>query len=126
METLETSTPKSQDKFLEKKKALAAIISQELRRRNISQSTFARQMCRHRPEISRWLSGRHNFTLDTLFEIESKLNINFFRTDVSSEPVRGQGLTISLKARYIPQFKKEAKTIVSEKVAALQHAESSY
>ena len=64
---------KKQEKFSEKKMALAAIMREELRRREISQSKFAKLKNRHRPEITKWLSGRHNFTLDTLFEIESKL-----------------------------------------------------
>lgn len=33
---------------------------------------FAKVMGRHRPEITKWLSGRHNFTLDTIRDIEEK------------------------------------------------------
>lgn len=37
-----------------------------------SYSQFAKKMGRHRPEITKWLSGTHNFTLETLEEIETK------------------------------------------------------
>jgi transcriptional regulator with XRE-family HTH domain len=91
---------KKQEKFSEKKMALAAIMREELRRREISQSKFAKLMDRHRPEITKWLSGRHNFTLDTLFEIESKLNISFFHYGKHHDIARGQGFSMSLTAKH--------------------------
>jgi len=91
---------KKQEKFSEKKMALAAIMREELRRREISQSKFAKLMNRHRPEITKWLSGRHNFTLDTLFEIESKLNITFFHYGKNHDIARAQGFSMSLTAKH--------------------------
>jgi plasmid maintenance system antidote protein VapI len=43
---------KKQEKFSDKKLALATIMREELRRREISQSKFAKLMNRHRPEIT--------------------------------------------------------------------------
>lgn len=94
---------KKVEKFSDKKMALATIMREELRRREISQSKFAKLMNRHRPEITKWLSGRHNFTLDTLFEIESKLNISFFRYEKNFDIARGQGFTVSLTAKHNPE-----------------------
>jgi transcriptional regulator with XRE-family HTH domain len=99
MEALQTIAEKKTEKFSEKKMALATIMREELRRREISQSKFAKLMDRHRPEITKWLSGRHNFTLDTLFEIESKLNISFFRYEKVNDLARGQGFNITLPAK---------------------------
>ena len=88
---------KKQEKFSEKKMALAAIMREELRRREISQSKFAKLMDRHRPEITKWLSGRHNFTLDTLFEIESKLNISFFHYGKNFDIAKGFSMSLTAK-----------------------------
>jgi transcriptional regulator with XRE-family HTH domain len=89
---MEAALVKKQEKFSDKKMALATIMREELRRREISQSKFAKLMNRHRPEITKWLSGRHNFTLDTLFEIESKLNISFFRYEKNFDIARARAL----------------------------------
>lgn len=43
--------------------------------KHLSQKAFAEQLDKHPSEISKWLSGTHNFTLDTIFEIEAKLDV---------------------------------------------------
>ncbi len=40
--------------------------------KGLNQTQFAELMGRHRPEITKWVSGKHNFTINTLAEIERK------------------------------------------------------
>ncbi len=55
--------------------ALADKIDAILRERNISQKQFARKMGKTEAEVSRWLSGTHNFTLRTIAKISDALGV---------------------------------------------------
>ncbi len=65
------------------KMIVAARIEDALIERNMNQKEFARQMGRSESEISSWLSGERNFTLDTLTDISIVLRTNLlpFTTD---------------------------------------------
>jgi transcriptional regulator with XRE-family HTH domain len=54
---------------------LAARIDDVLQARGLTNAEFAFMMGKKPSEISRWLSGTHNFTTETLWEIERVLNI---------------------------------------------------
>ncbi len=41
----------------------------------MAKKQFAQKVGRKPSEVSKWLSGTHNFTLDTLTDIEQVLNI---------------------------------------------------
>jgi transcriptional regulator with XRE-family HTH domain len=56
---------------------LAARIDDARKAKGWSQHEFAEQMGKNPSEISKWLSGTHNFTSDTLWDIEEKLLNNF-------------------------------------------------
>ena len=99
MMTQVAPSPKTAISFSAKKQALADFLREELRRKGITHARFAEIMEKKRPAITKWLSGRHNFTLDTIFEIESKLRINLLQLDNNSLPTRGQGLSISVPMR---------------------------
>jgi transcriptional regulator with XRE-family HTH domain len=45
-----------------------------------SQKEFADLMGKNESEISKWLSGKHNFTIKTVAQIESKLNVKLLYT----------------------------------------------
>ncbi len=55
--------------------AIAHILS----KRGLSQKDFAKMMDKTETEISRWLAGRHNFTLATLAKISTTLNEDFIQ-----------------------------------------------
>ncbi len=59
----------------EKRKLFAKYIRSKLRSVELDQKKFAAKLNKKPPEISKWLSGNHNFTLDTIFEIENQLKI---------------------------------------------------
>ncbi|MDD6891344.1 MAG: helix-turn-helix transcriptional regulator [Bacteroidales bacterium] len=48
-------------------------ISEVLKARNLTQKDLARQLHQRESEISKWLTGRHNFTVQTIAKIEAAL-----------------------------------------------------
>lgn len=58
------------------KMQLAARIDDLIMESGLNKSEFASKMDKNPSEISKWLSGTHNFTIDTLVEISKALNIN--------------------------------------------------
>lgn len=61
---------------LETKFNLASNIELLLKNKGISKSEFAARMGKSPSEISKWLSGKHNFTIDTLMEIAHALKVD--------------------------------------------------
>lgn len=53
--------------------AVSDTIARILSERGMSQKDFARLMGKTETEVSRWLAGRHNFTLATLAKISAVL-----------------------------------------------------
>jgi transcriptional regulator with XRE-family HTH domain len=91
------TTMKKENRFQEKKMTIVNIIRDGLKKRDFSQADFARIMDRHRPEITKWLSGSHNFQVETLFEIETKLGVNIFHNQPTYTVMRAQPRNISLR-----------------------------
>jgi len=67
----------TQDEFekVGKQMLLAAKIDDGIIAKGWRKSDFAKAMKKQQSVISKWLSGTHNFTADTLFDIEAVLNI---------------------------------------------------
>ena len=63
---------------------VAAKIGNALHMKGLTQKEFASMMGRTESEISEWLSGDRNFTIDTLTEISLALGISLIDTSVSS------------------------------------------
>lgn len=53
--------------------AVSDTIARILSERHLSQKDFAKMMGKTETEVSRWLAGRHNFTLATLAKISTVL-----------------------------------------------------
>lgn len=62
-------TPKDLKKQLHYSDAIAIKLDGMLKQRNMSQRDLARSTGKTEAEVSRWLSGTHNFTLRTLAKI---------------------------------------------------------
>ena len=58
-----------------KKMSLAKKIYESMLKCGMNQKDFAERQ-KKPSEISKWLSGTHNFTIETIYEIEKVLNIN--------------------------------------------------
>jgi len=57
---------------------IATQLNDVLKEKEMSQREFATLMNKTESEISKWLSGFHNFTIGTLASIEFKLKKNIF------------------------------------------------
>ena len=60
---------------------VAAKIADAMRASGMNQKQFAQKMGKTESEVSEWLSGERNFTLDTLTEIEHTLNVSLVDTE---------------------------------------------
>lgn len=52
---------------------IAERISEVLKAKNLTQKEFAKILNKRESEISKWLTGRHNFTMQTIAKIETAL-----------------------------------------------------
>ncbi len=67
--------------IVEKKMLLAAKIYETLQTQNISSRTFAERLNISPSLVTKWLSGQHNFTVDTLVKIERILGIELLNAE---------------------------------------------
>jgi transcriptional regulator with XRE-family HTH domain len=67
------NTPKDVDIFVDWYADLVVRINQLLRENNISKKELAEKMDKKPSEISKWLSGEHNFTLRSLAKLSAEL-----------------------------------------------------
>jgi transcriptional regulator with XRE-family HTH domain len=79
------------------KMKLAAKISRAVKNHGWTQTQFAAAFAvpKQVSLVSRWLSGTHNFTIDTLVEIQRVLDISL----IDAEPPREQHATLNLKLK---------------------------
>lgn len=71
--------------FVANRMALASRINEAIKMRGWSQKQFAEAMNKKPSEISKWLSGTHNFTTDTLWQIEKVLGVRLLVENEMSE-----------------------------------------
>lgn len=71
-------TPPELKKQLDMSFAIADKLDATLKERGMNQKEFARMIGHTQAEVSRWLSGTHNFTLATLAKISVALEVNLF------------------------------------------------
>jgi transcriptional regulator with XRE-family HTH domain len=84
---------------IKKRMLLAAKIQDAIKAKKLSYSAFAELMDQHVSVISKWVSGTHNFTADTLFDIEEKLDVLLISLsdDETKEIVHKFNLEVSIK-----------------------------
>ena len=66
--------PKAIQKQVDLSMGVSDRIAAILQNRGMTQKEFARMMGKTEAEVSRWLSGNHNFTLSTIAKISSALD----------------------------------------------------
>lgn len=59
---------------MEKKMLLATTIAERMKVCGLRKKDLAERLNKRPSEITKWLSGDHNFTIETLFEIEEVLD----------------------------------------------------
>jgi transcriptional regulator with XRE-family HTH domain len=77
-------------KRTEQKMLLAAKIADAMESKGWSRSEFAGRLNRHPSEVTKWLSGIHNFTGDTLFDIQEELGIKLLELESLPNNAKGQ------------------------------------
>ena len=65
----------------DRKMILAVKIANAIKAKGLKKSEFAEKLGKQPSEISKWLSGTHNFTVDTLIDIEQALSIHLLDTE---------------------------------------------
>ncbi len=67
------AVPEEQKVEFELSFGIAERISEVLKEKDLTQKDFAHKLNKRESEISKWLTGRHNFTLQTIARIETAL-----------------------------------------------------
>lgn len=106
-------TPEKQE-FIKLNVDIANRIYDILEERGLSQREFAHLMGKTEAEVSRWLSGTHNFTIATIAAINVKLNENVLSVPEKQQfwfvPISNQDSVIIAsrrKTRYNKCYTKE-------------------
>ena len=68
-----STIPEEQKAEFELSFGIAERIREVLKTKNITQKDFANQLHKRESEISKWMTGRHNFTMQTIAKIETAL-----------------------------------------------------
>lgn len=80
-------TPEEQEQTDYKMK-LSAKIYRAMKSHGMTQTQFAEAMGKPISLISRWMSGTHNFTVDTLVDIQRILGISLLNVETTSSPAQ--------------------------------------
>ena len=67
------AVPEDQKAEFELSFGIAERISEVLKSKNLTQKDFAQKLHKRESEISKWMTGRHNFTMQTIAKIETAL-----------------------------------------------------
>lgn len=84
------------------KMLLAAHIEDCMIAKDWSKSQFAEKLGKNPSEITKWLSGTQNFTIDVLAEIAMVLDVELITLLGKQQPQMGQGRGIVIKSFGIP------------------------
>jgi transcriptional regulator with XRE-family HTH domain len=91
---LKSKIPQTMKESVNRRMSLAARIDDILQARGLTNQEFAFMMGKKPSEISRWLSGTHNFTTETLWEIERVLNVQLLVSSPKRELVNSDADTL--------------------------------
>ena len=78
-------------------------IDEVLRRKGWSQADLAKAMGKKESEISKWLSGSHNFTISTITKIETALGEDIISVKRYRKPVSGYESMPATKRQYLSE-----------------------
>jgi transcriptional regulator with XRE-family HTH domain len=87
LDEIRNETSPQMSEQISKRMKLADQIDNVLMSRGLTNQEFAFMMGKKPSEITRWLSGTHNFTTETLWEIERVLKIQLLTSSTPDEKV---------------------------------------
>lgn len=98
IEKLMAERDSKQTAKVKKRMMLAAKIGDGIKAKGWKKKDLAEALNKQPSEITKWLSGMHNFTSDTLWDIEDVLDIELISlTDKKQDQVTNYYLTVSQK-----------------------------
>ena len=83
-ELLAEITPEQQART-DRKMRIAVIIAEAMQAKGLGKKQFAEKVGRKPSEITKWLSGTHNFTIETIADIERTLNVRILNLSNKSK-----------------------------------------
>lgn len=83
--------------------AIAAHISEVLERKGWSKTDFAKVIGKKNAEISKWMSGQHNFTIATIAKIETVLGEDIISVKKYRKPVSGYSQMPEAKRKFLSE-----------------------
>ncbi len=86
-------TPEQQART-DRKMRIACIIDDAIKTKGLGKKQFADKVGRKPSEITKWLSGTHNFTIETLADIERVLEIRILNLTNRRKPNISTGTSI--------------------------------
>jgi len=95
-EFFNTETPKDTEYFVDMNLAVSEQIMQYLKEKGWTQKRLAKELGKTESEISKWLSGMHNFTLKSIAKIAAVLDNEIIITPLEAKDKYMQIQYISL------------------------------
>lgn len=86
----------------ESKMRLAVKIADAIKGKGYGKTEFAKKINKNNSEISKWLSGTHNFTHDTLILLQKELDIKLVNSEIN-EKIEIKDIHIVAKTTGIPK-----------------------
>lgn len=84
-----------EQKRIQLRMKLAAKIDEARMDQNLSKGQFAKKMNKSPSEITKWLSGTHNFTINSLIDIENALNIEILNFEIKEQVFKTHVVVVS-------------------------------
>jgi transcriptional regulator with XRE-family HTH domain len=97
LDSLITTISSEELERTEGKMRLAIKIADAIKSTGLKKSEFAKKINKNNSEISKWLSGTHNFTTDTLLLLQKELGIKLVNSD-SEENVAIKDVHIDIES----------------------------
>jgi ribosome-binding protein aMBF1 (putative translation factor) len=83
VEIILSNISKEELDITEGKMKLAIKIAEAIKASGLNKSQFAKKINKNNSEISKWLSGTHNFTTETLLLLENELAIKLLDSEIN-------------------------------------------
>lgn len=102
LENILSNITKEEFDVTEEKMKLAIKIAEAIKAKGFEKkSAFAKKIGKQNSEISKWLSGTHNFTTETLILLQNELDIELINSTVTDN-VELRNIHIEIKAQSLP------------------------
>jgi transcriptional regulator with XRE-family HTH domain len=86
VDSILSNISKEELEITEGKMRLAMKIADAIKAKGFNKkSDFAKKLNKQNSEISKWLSGTHNFTTETLMLLQNELNINLINSEIEAK-----------------------------------------